>query len=62
MEFPTKMRLKFEKWAKENGDCVAKKMLTCDPPKDGGYVSPKVQDMWEAWKAAVFEYQRCRDE
>lgn len=62
MMFPTKMRLKFEKWAGSNRYDVCRKMLTSYPPKDGGYVSPTTQAMWEAWQAAVDAYQKLGDE
>lgn len=44
-------RARFEAWARGKGhDPSVRLILTTHPPKDGGYASPGLSDLWDAWR------------
>jgi len=47
-------KIAFEAWARSKGyDPDVKLMLTSYPPQDGGYVNAYLNQMWDAWQAAM---------
>ncbi|MBH1637809.1 hypothetical protein I5U65_22310 [Stenotrophomonas maltophilia] len=47
-------RARFESWATAQGlDPTVRLALTSHPPQDGGYADNSLQQLWQAWQAAV---------